>query len=109
MCYPEKGCKVSRASAAISAAYASGSLVLGVLQQVDDFLDGGVFEAFALVAEGFGEANGEILHVFVGFLGAADQEKLFAASDTFVAVRIIQADAEQADHLFLGFLLGRHR
>src|SRR5262249_51530734 len=87
------------------------SVVRSVAQQIDDFLDRGFVESFAAVAQGFGKANRDFLHVLLCVLRPANEKKLFALGNALVSVGI-QADAEQPDYLFPGFfrfLLGRHR
>jgi hypothetical protein len=76
-----------------------------LLHQLDQFLDRGAAQAFALGFEGFGHVDGDILHAFVGFLGAADEKEFLALGDAFMFVFIVETDAEQTDS-FGGFCFG---
>lgn len=83
--------------------------VHGLVDQLDHFLDAGVLQAFALVLERFGHMNGDILQAFVGFIGTADQQEFFTFGDAFVAILVVEADADQADQLrFFDFGFAGH-
>ncbi len=82
---------------------------MGVVNQLDDFVRRSVFEPFAAVLEGFGDTDGDILHLRVGFLGAAHEEKLFAACDAFVLIVVVESNTQKADDFGLGLSLARHR
>ena len=66
---------------------------------VDEFLWFGVGDSFAAVLEGFGNVDGDVLHAFVGFLGAAHEEDVLGFGDAFVAVFVVEADADKANDL----------
>src|SRR6516162_7212535 len=81
--------------------------ILGInrlVQQVDHFLDGSFWQAFALLLQGIGKTHGNVLHGFVRFLGAADQEELVTARDAFVPAGVVKPNSQQAKNFRLAWL-----
>lgn len=65
-----------------------------LVQQLDDLFHRRFREGFSPFFQGFGEADGDVLHVFMRFLGAADQKKFFALGDAPVSIRVIERDSQ---------------
>jgi hypothetical protein len=85
----------------------SDKKMLGIdrlVQQVDHFLNWGFRQALAFLLQGIGKAHGNVLHVFVGFLGAAHQEKFLAARDALVPVGIIEPNSKKTKDFWLVLL-----
>jgi hypothetical protein len=68
----------------------------GLAEELNDFFERGLAELFPFALQALTEANGRILHFFVGFSRAADQKEMFAVSNPLVFVFIVQTDAQEA-------------
>ena len=69
------------------------------MKDLDNLFEPSLVESFAALPKGFGESDGRVLHPFVGFLRAANQEEMFAAGQTGVAVLVVESHAQKADYL----------
>jgi hypothetical protein len=74
---------------------------------VADFGDGRVFQAFAAFIEAFVDFDGGFLHHGVRFLASAEQEEVLAAGETGFAVLVVEGQPEQGGG-FAGFVGGSH-
>jgi hypothetical protein len=70
---------------------------LGFPEQVNNFVQTGVFQALAAAAEAIRESNRRVLHALVGLLGAADQNEVLTAGQALIAIRVIETYAQEAD------------
>src|SRR5262249_51525792 len=75
---------------------------------IDDLPDRGVFQALAALGEGFVEADGNVLHVGVGFFRSAQEDEVLRPGHAAVPVLVVQAHAQEADDLRLVVLLRCH-
>src|SRR5262245_48987680 len=77
------------------------SAVHGALQQVEDLIGRCVGQTLALTLQGFVEVDGNVLHLLVRLLGAADENDVIRLGEAPVAVLAVEADAQKADDLLL--------
>src|SRR5262249_43926114 len=108
--------RISQYSSAADAAYLWGrqgsrkgrtpDSLLGFVKQVDGLLYGRFLQPFAAAAEALIELDGRVLHPFVRFLRAAHQEEMLGPGQALVSILVIEADAEEAKHLWLAVLFG---
>lgn len=81
---------------------------MGVAEQIHDFLNARLGQAFALSPKCLGYMNNCIGHPLMRFLRTAIQNVMLSGGYADVAVLIVQADTNQADQ-FLGFSFLRPR
>ena len=66
------------------------------MDEIEYFLGLRISQAFALVLQGFGDMDGNVLHPFMGFRGTANEEEFLAFGDPLVSVLVIETDADEA-------------
>jgi hypothetical protein len=83
--------------------------LVGLLEQVQDFLNGDLTQAFAGFPQFLIESDRGILHPLVRLSRSADQQEVFAFCNPMMAVGVVQSDPNKADDLALFLLLfSRH-
>jgi hypothetical protein len=77
-------------------------MVESLAEEVHNFIHGSITKSLATIFQGLGKPNGDILHLGVCFLGAANKKHFLGPSNAFVFILVIQADTEQPDNFRLG-------
>jgi hypothetical protein len=88
---------------------AANFLILDFVDQFAELVDRDVGQMLAALVEAFVDLDDCLAHEEVGLFGSAGEQKVVAASDSFVAVRGVEGQAQQAGNLaFLRESIRRH-